>query len=375
MLEIIFLIGATLGSLCWLSILVLPWRPWGTKESLEATGAPSNFDLSEITVLIPARNESEVIAQTIQSLNTQGKNLQIILIDDQSDDSTASIAKQESIQNLTIISGTSLPEGWAGKLWALEQGRSQAKTPLILLLDADIELRSGMLPALVEKLRSENLDFVSIMAHLQMKTFFEKLLIPSFIYFFKLLYPFSLGNSPKHRLGVAAGGCILLKKEALEKIGGFGALRHALIDDCTLAQKIKDAGFKTWIGLSHSVTSHRGYKNLSGLWNMVARSAFTQLKYSKLLLLAVTLIMISMFWMPLVGLLSPASRPWKIFFAAGWFAMIVTYLPTLNYYRRSSFFTFLMPLIGSLYLMMTWTSAFRYFQGKRSIWKGRVYEA
>lgn len=371
--DTVLLFAAAFGSICWLSILVLPWRPWSTAEQLEPSNPDVNFDLSDVTVLTPARDEAEVIGQTMQSLNSQGRNLSIIVVDDQSSDGTADIAKRESTQNLKVIQGTSLPAGWAGKLWALEQGRSQIKTPLILLLDADIELKPGMLEALVTKLKSEKLDFVSIMAHLQMKFFSEKLLIPSFIYFFKLLYPFSLGNSRKHKLGVAAGGCILLRASVLESIGGFAALRGALIDDCTLAQKVKSSGHQTWIGLSHSVTSHRGYKDLRGLWNMVARSAFTQLKYSTSLLLLCTVIMISMFWMPLIGLLSNISLPWKLFFAAGWIAMVISYLPTLVYYRRSSLFTFLMPVIGSLYLLMTWTSALRYFAGKRSEWKGRVY--
>ncbi|MDB5036670.1 MAG: glycosyl transferase family 2 [Bacteriovoracaceae bacterium] len=372
MLADILFFTAAFGSLCWISILILPWRPWSTREHLEAvTGAAT--DLSDVTVLIPARDEAEAIETTMKGLNAQGKNLSIILVDDQSSDGTAIIARKTTEQNLQIISGSELPQGWAGKLWALEQGRKHVRTKTILLLDADIELSPGMLSALIQKMKSENLDFVSIMAKLQMEIFYEKLLIPSFVYFFKLLYPFSLGNSRKHKLGVAAGGCILLKTDVLEKIGGFGALRGALIDDCTLAQTVKSKGFHTWIGLSHSVKSHRGYKDLAGLWNMVARSAFTQLKYSTLLLVACTFIMLSMFWMPLLGLTLSPSRPLKLFCALGWISMVLSYLPILVYYRRSPFFTFLMPFIGSLYLLMTWTSAIRYFFGRRSEWKGRIY--
>lgn len=369
----ILLFASAFGSLCWLSILLVPWRPWSTREQLEPSFNQGDFDLSEVTVLTPARDEAEVIGQTMASLNQQGRNLSIVLVDDQSSDGTGEIAKKVSNQSIKVIRGRSLPDGWAGKLWALEQGRAEVRTPLILLLDADIELKHGMLPALVQKMKSNHLDFVSIMAHLQMKFFAEKLLIPSFIYFFKLLYPFSLGNSRRHKIGVAAGGCILLKSSVLDAIGGFAALKGALIDDCSLAQKVKNAGFSTWIGLSHSVTSHRGYKDFRGLWNMVARSAFTQLKYSTSLLLLTTLIMICMFWMPLVGLISGTAISWKVFFAAGWLAMVFSYLPTLVYYKRSSLFTFLMPLIGTLYLAMTWTSALRYFAGRRSEWKGRVY--
>jgi hopene-associated glycosyltransferase HpnB len=369
----LLIVIAAFGSICWISILFLPWRPWSTREHLEAQTPNPGIDLSNVTVLTPARNEAEVIGQTMRGLNQQGKNLSIVLVDDQSTDDTGVIAKKESTQNLTVISGKPLEDGWTGKLWALEQGRKHIRTPFILLLDADIELEPGMLATLLNKMGTENLDLVSIMAELQMKIFSEKLLIPSFIYFFKLLYPFALGNSPKHKIGVAAGGCILLRTDVLEKIGGFKALHGALIDDCTLAQKVKSSGFATWIGLSHSVKSHRGYKDFVGIWNMVARSAFTQLKYSSVLLLLCTLVMISMFWMPLFGLTCGESKSWRFLYALGWLSMVLTYIPILRYYRRSLLFGFAMPVVGTLYLMMTWTSAIRYFSGRRSEWKGRVY--
>lgn len=371
MFSWIFLILIILGASLWTIILLLPWRPWDTQEHLDPEVVPS-ADLSKITVLIPARNEADTIKKTLLALKDQGPELKIIVIDDQSTDGTSRVIRETLHDEVQIIQGRELPSGWAGKLWALEQARTQVQTPYILLLDADIELAPGILAALLQKLETESLDLVSIMAHLRMKTFAEKLLIPSFIYFFKLLYPFSIANNPRSKLGVAAGGCILTKSAALEKIGGFAALKGALIDDCTLAQKMKTSGFRTWIGLSRSVTSHRGYSDLRSIWNMVARSAYTQLHYSLGLLATCSLIMLSMFVVLPTGLAHDLS--WmRILSVLGLYAMIRSYLPTLQYYRLSPLWAFMMPLIGFLYLLMTWTSAIRFYRGKRSEWKGRVY--
>jgi hopene-associated glycosyltransferase HpnB len=229
-----------------------------------------------------------------------------------------------------------------------------------------------MLKALKQKLIDEKLALVSIMAQLRMESFWEKLLVPAFVYFFKLLYPFAVGNDPRSNLGVAAGGCILLRSDSLRMIGGFNAIRSAIIDDCSLARKIKDSGGRTWIGLSHSVRSHRAYTRLSNFWEMVERTAFTQLNYSSRLLLATTFLMLLAFWLPWAGLFSPylAVRIVSIF---GVCAMTLSYLPMLRYYRRSILWAPMLPLISGLYLLMTWSSARRYWRGERSEWKGRVY--
>ncbi|MBN8554144.1 MAG: glycosyltransferase [Deltaproteobacteria bacterium] len=362
-----------IGPLAWIAIFFLPWKPWSTREALDSLDIDSAFDLSDVTVLTPARDEAEVIAHTAEALNHQGKNLQWVLVDDQSSDGTGEIAQKSFQGDLKVVRGETLPEGWAGKLWALEQGRTQVKTKYILLLDADILLKPRIISTLKQKLESENLDFVSLMAHLRMQTFWEKLLVPSFIYFFKLLYPFSLANSPRSKMAAAAGGCIFLRAEVLEKIGGFNVLRNALIDDCGLAKKVKEKGFKTWLGLTHSVVSHRDYPNLKSIWDMVARSAFTQLQYSNLLLLGCTFIMTAMFLGPLFGSFL-AETPWiRSINLFGFVAMIFTYKPTLLYYKRAPLWAFLMPFIGVLYLMMTWTSAIRFWRGQRSKWKGRIY--
>src|SRR5580692_7177075 len=260
------------GSLLWVALLLVPWRPWSTRECLEPVNEPAERNLCDVTVLIPARNESAVIKRTLSALGNQSSGLQVILVDDQSSDETASLAVLTLGAGLLVLKGKPLPSGWTGKLWALEQGWQNTRTELILLLDADIELDPGMIGALKQKLISEKLDLVSIMARLRMETFWEKLLAPAFIYFFKLLYPFSLGNNPSSALGVAAGGCILVRSDALRTTGAFLSVRDALIDDCSLAGKVKNSGGRTWIGLSHSVRSHRPYPRLADFRGMVERT-------------------------------------------------------------------------------------------------------
>jgi hopene-associated glycosyltransferase HpnB len=362
----------TVAALLWLGVLLVPWRPWSTREQLEPDRKP--VDLSDVTVLIPARNEAEVVSRTLAALANQGPGLRVVLVDDQSEDGTVEAARTTFPDRLTIVSGQALPEGWSGKLWALEQGRTHVRTELILLLDADIELAPGMGGALRRKLTVEGIDLVSIMAELRMVSIAEKMLVPAFVYFFKLLYPFALGNNTRSKVGVAAGGCILIRSNLLKKIGGFGALRGALIDDCTLARKVKEAGGRNWTGLSHSVRSHRPYPHFSNFWEMVARTAYTQLGYSVFMLSITTLLMLLVFWVPIIGLFVPSNLT-RYLALVGIVLMGVCYLPTVRYYRRSGLWVLSLPLIGLLYLLMTWSSALRYWRGKRSQWKGRVYKS
>ncbi len=361
-----------MGSLMWLALILLPWQPWSTRERLEPDEPPGGTDLSDLTALIPARNEVLVIERTLSALRRQGNGLRVTLVDDQSSDGTASLARSTLPTCLSILQGDPLPEGWTGKLWALEQGWRGVDSNLVLLLDADIELERGILETLKRKLIDEDHALVSIMAQLRMESFWEKLLVPAFVYFFKLIYPFSVGNDPRSNLGVAAGGCILLRSDSLRMIGGFQALRNAIIDDCSLARMIKKSGNRTWIGLSHSVRSHRPYASLSNFWEMVERTAFTQLRYSSWLLLTTTFIMLLGFWFPLVGLFSH-HLALRIVAIGGVSAMTLSYLPTLRYYRRSMLWALMLPFISSLYLLMAWSSALRYWRGRRSEWKGRVY--
>jgi len=355
--------------LLWLGILALPWQPWRCREVLEADqkGVPSN--LSDITVLIPARNEEQTVTAVLRGVARQGNGIHVVLVDDESTDDTCRVAR-EAMEDVKIIRGTSPPTGWTGKLWALEQGYAHVQTPFILLLDADIKLRSGVVRSMVKKMREGEYSMVSLMAAPNMSSVWERTLMPAFIYFFKLLYPFALSNRSGTDTAAAAGGCVLLETRLLDEMGGFTAIKDAIIDDCTLAKHIKSAGHRIWIGLTHDVISLR-HGSVTDMGNMVARAAFIQLHDSWLLLIGCTVLLTIAFIAPVVGL-----------FLSGWafavaltalFFMYVSYLPVLRFYRRSPLWGVVLSPIAVWYLAMTWLSAFRHWKGERSRWKGRTY--
>jgi hopene-associated glycosyltransferase HpnB len=379
----------------WATILMLPWQPHRTRERLEPVPpGDSPQDLGDITVLIPARDEATHIGATLTALARQGPNLRVIVVDDESKDGTALICEElrDLLRNrsggsgfsrdpaasfplaIDIIPGRPLPEGWGGKLWALEQGRERVSTPFTLLLDADIELAPGVVPALLRKARETDAALVSVMALLSTQGFWEKLLVPPFVFFFKLLYPFALANAPGRRNAAAAGGCLLVATSALAEIGGFAAIRDALIDDCTLAARVKAKGHGIWLGLSHSVVSKRRYERLGEFWQMVSRTAFTQLKYSALLLLAVVAIMLTIFVGPIAAPLLDASPAVLVVSALALAAMAAAYSPTVHFYDLPWAWALTLPLAGVLFLAMTATSALNYWRGVRAHWKSRAYE-
>jgi hopene-associated glycosyltransferase HpnB len=358
-------------ALAWSVLLFLPWYPWRVREVLEV-GEPMAADLSDLTVVVPARDEAEVIETTLAALRRQGSGLRVVLVDDGSDDATAEIARRVPGLNLVVLRNDFLPPGWSGKLWALEQGAARVETPYVALLDADILLHPGVLAALRSRMRREGIQFISLMAALRMENFWEKLLLPAFVYFFRMLYPFALANSPDRRFAAAAGGCIVLETAWLRRIGGFAAIRGALIDDCSLARTVKRAGAKTWIGLSRAVVSLRPYETLGDIWDMVARTAFTQLRYSAAWLILCTVTMLVLFWVPWIALGTADPGQVAVGFAA-LLPMSLSYFPTLRFYRRSPAWVLLLPIIAALYLAMTWSSAWHYVRGERSRWKGRVY--
>ncbi len=361
---------AILSLMIGLAVLMLPWRPWSTAESFDVD-QPAAPDLSDITVLIPARNECDLIGRTLAGLGAQGSGMRIIVIDDHSTDGTACVAAASGLPGLEIVAAGPLADGWSGKLWALEQGRARATTTLIALLDADIALKPGVLAGLRERLGDRGLQLVSLMAHLRMETFCERMLLPAFVYYFKLIFPFALSNSPHSRVAAAAGGCVLLEARALGRIGGFAALKEALIDDCTLAARIKAGGGRIWIGLTHSALSQRGY-SCGDIWSMVARSAYTQLDYSPGRLLACTALL-TLYYLAAPALLMLGEGLVAPIAACAYLALALPYLPTLRYYGRSPLWAALLPATALLFLLMTLTSALRYHSGERSHWKGRSY--
>jgi hopene-associated glycosyltransferase HpnB len=357
----------------WVGIALAPWRPWSTVERLEALAddAP-RLDLSNVTALIPARNEATLIETTLTALLQQGNGLRIIVVDDQSTDGTADAARRATAGTCDIVVGTAVPPGWVGKLWALEQGLMRVQTPLTLLLDADIELRPGTVAALIARLKADGRQLVSLMAVLEMHTAWEHLLVPAFVYFFKLLYPFRLSNARGGPVAAAAGGCVLVETAALVKIGGLESIRDALIDDCSLARRIKDTGGRTWIGLTHAAVSRRRMETLGDIWRMVARSAYAQLRYSVALLSGCILLLAVAFWTPVAGLLIGGSIAREAS-AIALVAMALTYIPTLLFYRRSPLWAMALPFTGTLYMLMTISSATRYWLGAGSEWKSRRY--
>jgi len=323
-----------------------------------------------------------VIGRTVTALAAQGRGLAAIVVDDQSSDGTAAAAVSAAAVDqgalaLRVLRGEPLPPGWAGKLWALEQGQKLVDRPFVLLLDADIELAPRFVPTLLREAQRRDASLVSIMAELHCATFWERLLTPAFVFFFKLLYPFRWSNDPRRRTAAAAGGCMLVRTDALRAIGGFAAIRGALIDDCTLAAALKSAAPPIWLGVSRSVRSLRAYPALGDFWAMVSRSAFTQLHYSNALLLLTSVLMLVVLLAPVAAAaaaLSGGGGTTALVGAAAWFAMSAAYFPVVRFYRLRPYWALTLPLAAALFLAMTWTSAFGYWRGSHASWKNRSYD-
>ena len=389
----LLLVGSALALLAWLCVLVLPHQPHRVRERerLEADSELGGLaDLSSVTALIPARDEAALIGRTIAALGLQGRGLEVVVVDDQSSDDTRGAAaraakgdgsifgENRSVPFLTlrVVDGRPLPDGWAGKLWALEQGLAVVDRPHVLLLDADIELAPRTIPALLEKLRERDATLVSLMAELHCETFWERLLCPAFVFFFKLLYPFARSNDAAKTTAAAAGGCMLVRTDALRRIGGFAAIRGALIDDCTLAAALKRHRPPIWLGLTHSVRSLRVYASLDDFWRMVARSAFTQLRYSAWRLLLATALMLVTLLVPPAGVVvAAAAGDLSLALTAGaaWLVVAAAYWPVVSFYRLPVLWAATLPASAALFLAMTWNSAVRYWRGTRASWKTRDY--
>ena len=370
-METFFLV-IVLGLLIWIIILLLPSRPYSTRESLETHSAES-VSLPEVTVLIPVRNEASTIVKSLSALKDHDPKLKIILIDDQSIDNTVELASSTEIENLIILSGTQLPSGWSGKLWALEQGLKYIDTDYLLLVDADIILKPGLITRILHKAKKYDIKLVSLMAHLRMVSPWERLLMPAFVFFFKLLYPFHLSNLPNSRIAAAAGGCMLLETKILKELGGFKSIRNALIDDCSLAKKIKQNGYRTWIGLTHSAISTRRYDKLLTIQKMISRTAYTQLNYSLSLLLLCTILMIIAFVIPYVAILQ--TQPTIIIIGLVTLCIqTICYFPILRYYSINHIYALSLPLAAMFYLVFTLSSAYSYYFNKGVIWKERYYK-
>jgi hopene-associated glycosyltransferase HpnB len=385
------LIFAFLSLSIWLYLV--GWRGgfWQADQRL-VENLPELSLYPSIIAVVPARNEAEVLPISLQSLLTQdypGK-FSVILVDDRSTDGTATVGskiaeKLNQSERLTVISGEPLPGGWSGKLWAMEQGIQQIQAlsmvaDYLLFTDADIQHHSTNLKELVTKAVNENLALASLMVQLRCESFWEKFLIPAFVFFFQKLYPFAWVNDPTNKLAAAAGGCILIKRTALEDMGGLAKIRQTLIDDCSLAAAVKSSqpGTKIWLGLTDKTCSLRDYPSLQSLWDLVARTAFTQLNYSILLLLGTVLGMFLIYLVPPLGaILGVLSENYALISISvlACLLMAIAYFPTVKLYKRSPLWVVTLPAIAGLYTLMTIDSALRHWQGRGGGWKGRVYSS
>ncbi|WP_055585074.1 glycosyltransferase [Streptacidiphilus griseoplanus] len=337
-----------------------------------------------VAVVVPARDEAEVLPLSLPGLLAQRYpgEARVVLVDDGSTDGTGELARSLGAAGglpLTVTTPGDPPPGWTGKLWAVRHGVEQAGEPEYLLLtDADIAHGPDSLAGLVAAAESAGLDMVSQMARLRVHTGWERLIVPAFVYFFAQLYPFRWSNRPRGRTAAAAGGCSLVRRDALERAGGVEVIRGAVIDDVSLARAVKRSGGRIWLGLAEQVDSVRPYPDLSQLWRMVSRSAFAQLRHSVLLLAGTVLGLALVYLVPPVatvaGLVGGAPLVAGLG-AAAWALMAGTYAPMLRYYGQPLAAALLLPYTAALYLLMTVDSAVQHWQGRGAAWKGRTYPA
>jgi hopene-associated glycosyltransferase HpnB len=390
---------AGLAALAWLYLITCHGGYWLTGQRLpdqhgpdqrgpQPNGAPPRWP--SVTAVVPARDEAAMLPVTLPTLLGQDYpgEFEVILVNDGSSDGTAQTAERlgaGAARKLRVIAGSPLPDGWAGKVWAMAQGAGWAgHADYLLFTDADIAYRPGTLSALVSAAEGDNRELVSQMALLRAATPWERVVVPAFVYFFAQLYPFRRVNRPGGRTAAAAGGCMLIRREALADSGGLAGIRGARIDDVALGRQIKRRrpGGRCWLGLTTDVTSERPYPGLASLWHMVARSAYTQLRHSPLLLAGT---IVGLLWL---YLLPPAATVTGLAVAAaggggaaawcagaglaGWALMTVSFAPMLRLYRLSLLRAPTLPLIATLYAAMTFDSARRHYAGRGGEWKGRL---
>jgi hopene-associated glycosyltransferase HpnB len=376
------LILAGISLLIWV-VLTFFWGGfWQVRAFDGGARAPSKpQQWPNVVAVVPARNEAETIARCVESLFRQeyGGELHVVVADDHSEDGTGALAQSAAEgagakDQLTVVRAAALQSDWTGKLWALQQGvdKAAAFSPEYLwFTDADIVHAPDTLQGLVTWAEDQRRDLTSLMVLLQAKTLPERLLIPAFLYFFLMLYPPRWIAMENARTAGAAGGCILLRREALERIGGIAAIRAEVIDDCALARAVKRSGGRIWMGLTRKSVSLRAYTRFREIRDLIARTAFTQLRYSAVALLGTLLGLLLTYLVPVVLTFHPQTMVWRLALAA-WALMTLTYLPTVRFYRLSPLWAPLLPLAVVFYLYATCLSAVRYWIGRGGQWKGRA---
>lgn len=369
----------------WFYLLLFRGRFWLELPKPAVSTAPESWPA--VAAVIPARNEAGVVGQAVGALLRQDypAPFRVILVDDNSEDGTAAEARAAAEAAgagdcLTVVSGKRLAQGWTGKMWAVHQGlgaleKAMPTAQYVLLTDADIDhapdsLRNLVARACAGDAKAGRYKLVSLMARLRTDTFAEKALIPAYVFFFQMLYPFAWINDPKSRMAGAAGGCMLVERKALKVAGGIAAIKDALIDDCALGRVMKKQG-PIWLGLADNVSSLRGYPAWRDIWMLIARSAFTQLNHSALLLIGCVLGMVFTYLLAPI-LTADGNAGSRGLGVMAWAMMTLSYLPTLYYYRRSVLWAPFLPLIAVFYLLATMDSARRHWLGRGGEWKGRM---
>jgi hopene-associated glycosyltransferase HpnB len=354
--------------LVWVYLFFFHGKFWDSGPELQPA-LPA--ELPDVDIVVPARDEAATIGQVISSLVSQDYpgHFRVILVDDGSTDGTAALAGRH--QRLTVMTAADKPVGWSGKLWALSQGVAASSAPVLLFADADIVHDKRHLATLVARLVSPRVDAVSEMVRLNCESLAERALVPAFVYFFQMLYPFHRVNDPLSGVAAAAGGTVLVRREALARIGGIAAIKFALIDDVALAGALKRFG-PIFLGHSGLSTSIRPYPAFSDIFSMISRTAFTQLKYSPWIL-AGTIVGLALVWL---------VPPYEIVFGHGWgflFGLVafglavVSYMPTLARYGQPRIWALALPVIALFYMAATLDSARTYFRGAGARWKNRDY--
>jgi hopene-associated glycosyltransferase HpnB len=335
-----------------------------------------------ISAVIPARDEAACVGETVTSLLRQDYRgtFDVILVDDQSRDGTAQVARTaaaalNAADRLTVLPGNALPAGWTGKLWAQHQGvefADQKPRPpdYLLLTDADIDYAPDALSNLVARAQAGGFVLTSLMVKLRCRSFAERLFIPAFIFFFQMLYPFAWANDPRRSTAAAAGGCMLVRREVLRDAGGMASIRDALIDDCALAKRLKAHG-PIWLGLTERVCSIRAYPSVEDIRRMVSRTAYAQLRYSPLLL-AGTVLGLAITYLAPVALAVFATGVAQFTGIFTWLLMTFAFKPTLRFYGMSMLWGLALPVIAAIYMAFTIDSAYQHARGRGGMWKGRA---
>jgi hopene-associated glycosyltransferase HpnB len=355
------------------------WRCAQRDDRDEPEADPSRWPT--VVAVVPARNEADMLGHSLVSLLRQDYPgpFSVILVDDNSDDGTLQkargLAATAAAGRLAIVQGEALAAGWTGKLWAVAQGVARADTSstppdYLLLTDADIGYGPDALRRLVRRAEAGGPVLTSLMAKLRCVSLAERALIPAFIFFFQMLYPFAWVNRRDASTAAAAGGCMLVRREALAKAGGIGSIRGALIDDCALAARLKQRG-PIWLGLTERVHSLRPYPHFGDIRRMVARSAYAQLRFSPGLLAATVLgLALAYLAAPLIAVFgSGIARTAAV---AAWVLMAIAFLPTLRFYRLPPWWAPALPAIAAVYLGFTLDSAIQHARGRGGLWKGRA---